>query len=174
MHSASFAYPCLLFTFLLAGCSANGGLATSNGNNASAAIDDDSADKWAIIAKSLHPGTLTGNVYSVVIPRNDLQVTHIDFGDIPLAAGLESQFHFFLCSCGKAFFIGQLCVVDDEANSVIDELRAAHIQIASMAPMLIGDKPRILILHVQGEGEVEDLSAGLTKALHWMRREKTK
>ena len=174
MRIAGIFFGCIMSGFLLAGCSTAGGgsVGESESTGVSPPVDDQSAEKWAIIATNLRTGALHGTVYSVNIPRADLEITHVDFGDIPVAAGLESQFHFFLCSCGKAFLIGQLCVVDDEANDVIDELRAAHIKVASMGPMFIGDRPRILMLHVQGEGEAEDLSLGLKKALRWMNRKK--
>ncbi len=62
-------------------------------------------------------------VYTITRPRGDLLVTQLDMGDIPAGAGLASTLHFFPCPCGKTNVVGQLCVVDYEISSVVDELR---------------------------------------------------
>src|SRR4051812_23241510 len=47
------------------------------------------------------PGTLNAKerVYTVTIPRDDIDLK-IDGMSVPTAAGIASNFHFYLCSCG--------------------------------------------------------------------------
>jgi hypothetical protein len=124
--------------------------------------------KWQVIAKVLKPGEYKDEVYTVVYQRADLEVGHLDFGLLPPSAGLESRLHFFLCPCGKVYVAGQLCVADYEMNDVIDELRWGNLKVASAAPMFIGDRPKVMLVRIQGEGGVEKITETLRKALQWM------
>lgn len=128
---------------------------------------DDPA-RWALISKILgKPGTYARDVYTITIPRDDLDVVS-DLGDIPTAAGLETTIYFFKCPCGRTTVTGRFVVADYEANDVIDELQAdMQIKIASMAPILLREKPRLLVIHFQGEGEAEKLANNLKGALSY-------
>ena len=103
----------------------------------------------------------------VTIPRDDFALNHLDLGPVPAAAGIESSFHFFLCPCGKTSVMGQFVLQEHEINDVIDELRAAHIKVASMAPMMLNSQPRLSVLRFHGEGDVENLAKTLKAALEW-------
>jgi len=131
------------------------------------ASDKPTEEKWQPIVKEFPAAKLAKNIVSITIPRADLEVGHIDLGEIPVDAGLSSSIYFFACPCGKMNTLGQLCVVDYEQNDVIDELRAAHIKIASVAPMFLGARPQIMIIRFQGEGDAAKLSQALKKALSW-------
>ena len=120
-----------------------------------------------LISAALGKGTMDDEVYTIVKPRKDLLVSQIDMGDVPAAAGLASVFHFFPCPCGKTNLIGQFCVADYELNVVVDELRKADIQIASVAPMLLGEKPRVFIIRFFARAEAAGLVEGLRNALRW-------
>jgi hypothetical protein len=124
-------------------------------------------EPWQEAIAQLGRGALSGEVYTISIPRSDLEIGHIDLGPLPVDAGLASQFHFFICPCGKASVVGQFCVADYEVNDVIDELRSASIKIASVSPMFIGDKPRVMSVRFQAEGSLHELAGGLKKALAW-------
>lgn len=123
---------------------------------------------FAPVVKALGAGKFKAEVFTIVKPRNDLDVGHIDLGEVPVAAGLESVFYFYKCPCGKMNGVGQLCVADYEINSVIDELRKADIQIVSIAPMFLGERPRILAIRFQARGNAEAVAGGIKNALQWM------
>jgi hypothetical protein len=131
------------------------------------AADKPTEERWQPIVKEFPTATVARNILSINIPRADLQVGHIDLGEIPTDAGLSSTIHFFPCPCGKMNAIGQLCVVDYEMNDVIDELRAARIKIASVGPMFIGARPQIMMIRFQAEGDGAKLAQALKKALSW-------
>jgi hypothetical protein len=106
-----------------------------------------------------------GGVYTVTVPRSDLVVGTPEAGEIPTAAGLETQVHFFMCPCGKLNVVGTFVVADYESNDVIDELRAAHIHVVAVAPALYEEQPRVLIVRFQGEGVIDDIAGAVKKSL---------
>src|SRR4051812_15142286 len=82
------------------------------------AADKPTEEKWQPIAKEFPTAKAAKNLLSINLPRTDLEVGHIDLGEIPTDAGLSSSIYFFACPCGKMNTIGQLCVVDYEQNDV--------------------------------------------------------
>jgi hypothetical protein len=113
------------------------------------------------------PGSLKSDVYTYTIPRSDLEVA-VDGMEVPIAAGIRSEFHFFRCSCGKTRVVGQFCCCDYEANDVIDSLRAGNaIQVANVGPMFLFDRPRLMIVRFQGEGDATALARQLHTALNF-------
>lgn len=129
--------------------------------------------RWQLVANAIAPGQFHDGVYTVTLPRKDLDLIN-ELGEVPAAAGIETVLHFIGCPCEKLKVVGQFCVTDYEANDVIDELRAGKLSIVSMGPMLLGERPRILVLRFQGEASVEDLAATFKKALRWMGEERFK
>jgi hypothetical protein len=124
-------------------------------------------DRWAVVEQKLAKGVQRDDVYTVTIRRDDFGLNHLDLGPVPAAAGIESAFSFFLCPCGKTSVIGQFVLQEHEINDVIDELRAAHINVASLAPMMLNAQPRLSVLRFHGEGDVEKLAKTLKAALEW-------
>ncbi len=112
-------------------------------------------------------GGLKDDVYTFTVPRADLDVA-VDGMAVPAAAGIASQFHFFRCTCGKSRVVGQFCCADYESNDVVDALRVgALIEVASVSPMFVGDKPRVVVVRFQGEGEPSALAKLLRNAMDW-------
>lgn len=120
------------------------------------------------VVAALGKGVFKEQVLVISRPRTDLEVGHIDLGDIPVAAGLSSEFYFFKCPCGKMDVVGQFCVADYEVNTVIDELRNAGIQLVSISPMFLGERPKILSIRFQGRGNAEVIAKGIKDALQWV------
>jgi len=126
------------------------------------------AEMWQMVSKVLAtPGEVKDNVYTITLPRKDLAVS-TEIGDIPPSI-TASVFHFFRCPCGKVNVVGEFCVVDYEANDVIDALRSGdHLRIASVSPMLLGEKPKLLLVHFQGEAHGDAIPKLLKSALNWI------
>jgi hypothetical protein len=137
-------------------------------------VADEESDEtaWKIITKTLErDGTRKDAVLVVTVPRDDLFVA-IDGMDVPTAAGVESIFNFWHCSCGKTSVIGQFCVADYESNDVIDALRAGHMEVASIGPMVLHSRVSPLLLRFQGEGKAADVAKTLREALRWTGKER--
>ena len=161
---------CLVVILLIAGgCAANGEPDAPSGAAQSLPQPTivEPNDRWAVVERKLAKGAQRDDVYSVTIPRDDFALNHLDLGPVPAAAGIESSFHFFLCPCGKTSVMGQFVLQEHEINDVIDELRVAHIKVASVAPMMLNAQPRLSVLRFHGEGDVEKLTKALKAALVW-------
>jgi hypothetical protein len=130
-----------------------------------ASVDD--PERWAQIAKALgRTGTFAKGAYTIAVTREDLWVNN-ELGDIP-AAALESQIHFFKCPCGRTSVSGRLIVADYELNDVIDELQTDGVlKIAGMSPMLMREKPRVMTIFFQGDGNHEALAKNIKGALSY-------
>ena len=146
---------------------------SSTPHHTAAAIEDpgDSDDSDAALFRKLdesfgRKGEVNGSVYRLVTPRPDLLVT-VNGMDVPTGAFLESDFRFWLCPCGKALVNGQFVVADYEANDVINELQLGHLEIASLAPLLLNEHPRLLLIRFQGEGRARQLATTLKSALSY-------
>ena len=125
-------------------------------------------EMWALIARTLgKEGKFGKDAYTITIPRDDLWV-NTDMGDIPTEAGLEIKIHFFKCPCGKTSVVGNFVVADYEMNDVIDELQTdGVIKIAGISPMFLREKPRVMSIYFQGEGEATKLATVLKGALEY-------
>lgn len=119
-------------------------------------------------------GEVKGKVYTVYIPRSDLDVRNIVQGDIPIEAGLSTRLYLWRCPCGKYFIVGDFCVIDYESNDVLDALRKSFFEVASVAPIFLQDKPRIMSIRFQGEGDIDKVAGTIKEALKWMGEERTK
>ncbi len=96
-------------------------------------------------------GEVNDGVYRLVTPRTDLFVT-MEGMDVPTGAFLESDFRFWRCPCGKLLVNGQFALADYEANDVVDELQKGGLHVVSIAPLLLHEHPRLLMIRFQGEG----------------------
>jgi hypothetical protein len=120
-------------------------------------------------------GTDRKDSYFISIPRDDLIDVTCEVGDVPVSAGLETQVHLFKCPCGRLSAIGQVVVVDYEMNDVIDALRKDMVfKIVSTAPILLNDRPRIMIVRFQGEGTPEQIATSIREALNRVGEERNK
>ena len=137
-----------------------------------APVASTAAQDWSVVAKALgHQGTISGDVYHVTVPRDDLFVS-IEGMEVPTQAGLSSDFWFYRCSCGHISLVGQFTVADYESNDVIDALRAGQMKIAALAPVLQYEKPHLLLIRFQGEGDAGAMAKTLREALRWTGKER--
>ena len=123
---------------------------------------------WKAVGEAVGvAGQLKDNVYAVTILRDDLDVT-IEGMSIPAAAGLAHRFNFFQCPCGKIILVGEFCVPEYETNDVIDSLRAgALLRVGSASNLFVGDRPKIMSVHFQGEGDGIQMAKLIKDALRW-------
>ena len=109
----------ILLAMGCASCATGGGLGPPDpATTQPAAADPD----WQTVARVIgRDGAARGDVYVVTIPRADLDVS-VEGMSVPTEAGIESEFRFFRCTCGKMRVFGQFVVADYEANDVVDAL----------------------------------------------------
>jgi hypothetical protein len=151
--------------------------ARSSRNPASAesveAEEETDEQAWKAISEELgKPGELKENVYRFVFPRDDLDVT-VEGNEVPAAAGIASEFRFYRCPCGRINVLGQFVVADYEANDVVDALREGQVEVASLGPLLLHERPRLMLVRFFGENKSgRALATTLRSALSWTGKER--
>jgi hypothetical protein len=160
----------ILAALLVAGCQANKAPPRDRSMDAFTlphpAETVDAPKSWATISSILgRRGVYAHGVYTITVPRDDLYVS-TDIGDVPTAAGIETTIYFFKCACGRMSVAGRFVVTDYEANDVIAELQTnGTLNIASLGPLFLREKPRLLAIQFQGEGEPDELAKIIKHAL---------
>ena len=126
------------------------------------------APNWKLVGDAIGTaGELKDQVYTITIPREDLLVSIEGMG-VPAAAGLAHRFHFFLCPCGKTILVGEFVVPEWEVNDVIDALRVGSlIRVGAANSMFVGDKPKMMSVRFQGEGDPDAMARLIKAALNW-------
>jgi len=125
------------------------------------ALEQEFREKTAILGGKR---SFEDDVLTIRLPRSDIWVQN-EMGEIPSAAGIESSIYFYRCSCGKDRVVGQFAVADFEVNRVVDELRKGQIDVVSVGAMFMGDKPRMMVMRFQGEGDAGEISQTLEEAV---------
>lgn len=129
--------------------------------------EETQAQMWEVLGKTFgRRGEVKDGVYRLVTPRADLFVT-MDGRDVPAGAFLESDFRFWRCPCGKLLVNGQFALADYEANDVVDELQEGGLDVVTIAPLLLHEHPRLVMVRFQGEGRTRAMAEALKSALDY-------
>jgi hypothetical protein len=119
----------------------------------------------SVIAKAIgRSGTsMPGGVYRVSFPRSDL---HVVIGDVPLAPGLAlGSYAAFKSEAQKTLAVGDLVLLEDEIQPVMNSLRASGLQITALHNHLRNERPHVMYMHFMGTGDAATIAAALRKAL---------
>jgi hypothetical protein len=109
------------------------------------------------------PGQKTGDVYKVGFPRTDL---HVVVHGLAIKPGLAlGSWAAFLGTDDHAVVMGDLVLLEDEVNPVIDRLRRSGFEITAIHNHLIDETPHLLYMHYMGHGAAGPLAASLKEAL---------
>lgn len=108
-------------------------------------------------------GQKIGDVYKVGFPRTDL---HVTVHGLAIKPGLAlGSWAAFTGSDDNAMVMGDLVLLEQELNPVIDKLRDAGFEITAIHNHLIDETPRVLYLHYRGHGQAVQLATTLKTAL---------
>lgn len=108
-------------------------------------------------------GQKMGNVYKVGFPRTDL---HVTVHGLTIKPGLAlGSWAAFTGTDDSAMVMGDLVLLEDELNPVMDKLRGAGFEITAIHNHLIEETPHVLYMHYMGHGPAAQLAAGLKMAL---------
>ncbi|WP_053365220.1 DUF1259 domain-containing protein [Bacillus sp. FJAT-27245] len=92
-------------------------------------------------------------VCKVEITRKNLEVTH--FGNKVSPELIELGFGFnFKKTDGQTALIGEMALLEEEVNPVIDALRKGGLEVTALHNHLMYERPRIMYLHLQGKGDM--------------------
>ena len=108
------------------------------------------------------------SICTVEILRDELNLTHM--GKKMSAGSMDVAFHaaFEKVDTGTAV-MGELALLEDEVNPVIDELRKGGLEISALHNHMLYERPRILFVHFQGIGDMREQANAIKSAI-----EKTK
>jgi hypothetical protein len=109
------------------------------------------------------PGQMQEGATVFSFPRTDIKVT-IDGEPVPTALGFGSWTAWK--AMGDEFMImGDLVLLEKEINPVISALAEANINVTAIHNHFIGEKPRIMYMHIGGMGIPSTLAKGIRNAL---------
>ena len=104
-----------------------------------------------------------GDVYRISLPRTDLQVS---VGDVQIKPAFALGSHVEFLSMGsQAMMMGDLVLTVDELNPVMLKLQEGGIDQTAVHNHLIGETPRVLYMHIAGQGDPVKLAAAVHDAL---------
>jgi len=108
-------------------------------------------------------GQKTGEVYKVGFPRTDL---HVSVHGLAIKPGLAlGSWAAFMGTDDDAMVMGDLVLLEEELNPVMDKLRTSGFEITAVHNHLIGESPHVLYMHYMGHGPATQLATSLKAAL---------
>jgi Domain of Unknown Function (DUF1259) len=108
-------------------------------------------------------GQKIGEVYKFGFPRSDL---HVSVHGLAIKPGLAlGSWAAFIGTNDAAMVMGDLVLLEDELNPVMEKLRSAGFEISAVHNHLIDETPHIVYLHYMGHGEASRLATSLHAAL---------
>ena len=109
------------------------------------------------------PGQKIADVYRVGFPRTDL---HVSVHGLAIKPGLAlGSWAAFTGSDEHAMVMGDLVLLEDEVNPVMEKLRGAGFEISAVHNHLLDETPRVMYMHYMGHGAASELAASLRAAL---------
>jgi uncharacterized protein DUF1259 len=109
------------------------------------------------------PGQKLGDVYKVGFPRTDL---HVSVHGLAIKPGLAlGSWAAFMGSDQDAMVMGDLVLLGDELNPVMQKLRSAGFEISAVHNHLVDETPRVMYMHYMAHGSASHLAAALRAAL---------
>lgn len=106
------------------------------------------------------PVEKAGEIYKVTIGRSTMMAGH----DAGKAMGVNT-WAAFAGSDKKAVVDGDFAMLESELQGVLKALRSAGIFITAIHHHMIGESPKIILLHYWGTGSVNDLATAIKTAL---------
>src|ERR1700675_4434556 len=109
------------------------------------------------------PGQKIGDVYRVAFPRTDL---HVSVNGLAIKPGLAlGSWAAFAGTEADAMVMGDLVLLEDELNPVMEKLRSAGFEISAVHNHLLHESPRVMYMHYMGHGAAPQLATSLRAAL---------
>jgi Domain of Unknown Function (DUF1259) len=108
-------------------------------------------------------GQRFGEVYKVGFPRTDL---HVTVNSVAINPGLAlGSWAAFSGTNEKATVMGDLVLLQDEVNPVMQKLRTSGFEITAVHNHLLDENPRVMYMHYMGQGSAKEVAESLRAAL---------
>ena len=109
------------------------------------------------------PGQIQEGAMVFPFPRSDITVT-IYGENVPTAFGFGSWTAWKNMG-SDTMVMGDLVLLEKEINPVISALAEENINVTALHNHFLGEKPRIMYMHIHGVGQAGMLARGIRKAL---------
>jgi hypothetical protein len=104
-----------------------------------------------------------GDVYKVGFPRTDL---HVSVHGLAIKPGLAlGSWAAFSGTDDNAMVMGDLVLLENELNPVMEKLRSLAFEISAVHNHLIDETPHVVYMHYMGHGVASQLATSLRAAL---------
>ena len=100
-------------------------------------------------------------VYKVTWPRGDVKVT-VDGWTMPTFMGLGTWAAFTETKDG-AMVMGDTVLFEDEVNAAMSAALDNGLSVTALHNHFFFDKPKVLFMHIEGEGNVDQLAGAVRK-----------
>ncbi len=104
------------------------------------------------------------DVYRVAFPRTDVKVT-VDRWPMHPFMGLTSWAAFTSGGHHEGMVMGDLVLFEDEVNPVLSAALDSGLEVTALHNHFFFDSPRVMFMHIGGSGSVEQLAAGVRRAM---------
>ena len=101
------------------------------------------------------------NAYKVTWPRGDVKVT-VDGWSMPPFMGLGT-WAAFTGSNENALMMGDTVLFEDEVNAAMTAALDNGLSVTALHNHFFYDKPKVFFMHIEGEGNVEQLASAVRK-----------
>ena len=103
------------------------------------------------------------DVFKFGMPRSDLKVT---VEGTPIKPGLAlGSWAAFKKSGNAAMVMGDLVLLSSEVEPVMSKLQEGGIEVTAVHNHLLGETPRVMYMHIAGQGNAVKLASALNNAL---------
>jgi len=130
-------------------------------NYANAALDTNRIELITGLKGTWNP---TEGVFKVSQARDDVPVK-VDEWKMPPFMGLTSWAAFLAGKRADTMVMGDLVLFEDEVNPVMSTALEAGLQVTALHNHFLYAEPQVYFMHIDGEGSVEKLAAGVKSAL---------
>jgi hypothetical protein len=102
-------------------------------------------------------------VYKIGLPRTDL---HVKVGDVEVKPTLAlGSWIAFRKMAAQTMVMGDLVLTEDEVAAVMSKLQEGKIEITALHNHLLNETPRVMYMHISGQGDAVKLAQAIHDAL---------
>jgi hypothetical protein len=102
-------------------------------------------------------------VYKIGLPRTDL---HVKVGDVEVKPTLAlGSWIAFRKMAAQTMVMGDLVLTEDEVAPVMSKLQEGKIEITALHNHLLNETPRVMYMHISGQGDAVKLAQAIHDAL---------
>ncbi|MBI1896557.1 MAG: DUF1259 domain-containing protein [Acidobacteria bacterium] len=113
--------------------------------------------------------TAAEDVHKVSFPRRDVAVS-VDGWKMHPFMGLTSWAAFTSATHQEATVMGDLVLFEDEVNPVLSAALGNGLEVTALHNHFFFDQPRVMFMHIGGEGPAADLARAVRKCLDKVRQ----